>query len=241
MDRRVKISTDPLRCHVAGRSVVKGSDQTDDCAKCVLFLELAIAVEDAQASHRPAQTAPSEVCRCRTLKLPFGNAEKPHFWYNSNYFDLCREMDPLHRMALHNCSECYLVGRASTGDARFAGGATSPSSWSPFTTKHRFRSGHDVVSIDFGLLGNTSVGEKTAPYLCMVDHVSGAMFAVLTSKAASDCVIKGMVASAAKYIILKRDAEPSCKSISGTMQKRADDLAEHFLLEAMAATEWSSA
>ena len=32
--------------------------------------------------------------------------------------------------------------------------------------------GHDIVPFDFGFLGNSTAGEKTAPYLCMVDHVS---------------------------------------------------------------------
>ena len=38
---------------------------------------------------------------------------------------------------------------------------------------------HDIVSFDFG----SAAGEKTAPYLCMVDHVSGAVSAILTGKA----------------------------------------------------------
>ena len=59
----------------------------------------------------------------------------------------------------------------------------------------------------------------------MVDHVSGAVFAVLASKAVSDYVIKAMVASVANWsrtdIVLKSDGEPSCKKNSGTIQKRA--------------------
>ena len=53
-----------------------------------------------------------------------------------------------------------------------------------------------VESSDFGSFGNSRAGEKTAPYLCMVDHVSLARwFAVLSSKAVSDYVIVAMVAS----------------------------------------------
>ena len=42
-------------------------------------------------------------------------------------------------------------------------------------------------------------GEKTAPCLCKVDHDSGAVFAVNTSKAVSDYVIKAIVASVADW------------------------------------------
>ena len=56
----------------------------------------------------------------------------------------------------------------------------------------------------------------------MVDHVSGAVFSVLTNKAVSDYVIKAMVASFANWsgtdIILKSDGEPSCKSIQGRLR-----------------------
>ena len=45
--------------------------------------------------------------------------------------------------------------------------------------------GHDLVSFDFGFVGSSTAGEKTAPYLCIVDHVYGAVFAVLTGKAVS--------------------------------------------------------
>ena len=70
--------------------------------------------------------------------------------------------------------------------------------------------GHDVVSFHFGFVGANSVGEKTAPYLCMVDHVSGAVFAVLTSNAVGAYVIKD--------IILKSDGEPSRKSMARSDQ-----------------------
>ena len=74
--------------------------------------------------------------------------------------------------------------------------------------------GHDIVSFDFGFLGNSTAGEKTAPLLCMVDHVSGTVFPSLTSKAVNDYVIKAMEASVAKWsrtdIILKSDGELSC-------------------------------
>ena len=35
--------------------------------------------------------------------------------------------------------------------------------------------GHDIVSFDFAFLGNSSAGDKTAPDLCIVDHVSVAV------------------------------------------------------------------
>ena len=40
-------------------------------------------------------------------------------------------------------------------------------------TEHAQDKGHDIVSFDFGLFDNNTAGEKTAPYLCMEDHVSG--------------------------------------------------------------------
>ena len=77
--------------------------------------------------------------------------------------------------------------------------------------------GQDIVSFDVGFLGYNSAAEKTAPYLCMVDNVSGAVFAVLTSKAVTENVIKAMVASVANWsrtaVILRSDGEPLCKSI----------------------------
>ena len=98
---------------------------------------------------------------------------------------------------------------------------------------------HDVVSFDFGFLGNSAAGEK-------VDHVSGALFGVLTSKAVSDYVIKAMVASGSNWrrtdIILRGDGEPSCKSIQGRFRNaRSAPMIGTVLLEAMAAMEWSSA
>ena len=57
--------------------------------------------------------------------------------------------------------------------------------------------GPDVISFDFGFIGTSTAGEKTVPYLCVVDHVSGVVFAVLRSRAAGDYVIKAMVASVA--------------------------------------------
>ena len=71
------------------------------------------------------------------------------------------------------------------------------------------------TSFDFG---NTSAVEKTAlcsgsPCLFLVDHVSGAVFAVLTRKAVSDCVVKAMMASVANWsrtdTILKSHGEPA--------------------------------
>ena len=80
--------------------------------------------------------------------------------------------------------------------------------------------GNDIVSFDFGFLGNS--WEKTAPYRCMVDHVSGAVFAVLTIKVVTDNMIKAMVASVVNWsrtdIILKSDGEPSCKRIQGRLR-----------------------
>ena len=53
----------------------------------------------------------------------------------------------------------------------------------------------------------------------MVDHVSGAVFAFLTSTAVSDYVINAMMASVANWgrtdTVLKSDGEASCKSIQG--------------------------
>ena len=42
------------------------------------------------------------------------------------------------------------------------------------------QNGHDVASFEFRFLGNSTSGEKTVPHLCVVDHVSDAVFAVLT-------------------------------------------------------------
>ena len=61
----------------------------------------------------------------------------------------------------------------------------------------------------------TQQGEKTVPYLCMVDHVFDAVCAVLMSEASSEYVIRAVVASAgtgARRIILKSDGEPHRKS-----------------------------
>ena len=79
----------------------------------------ALAGEDAQASHRPAQKAPSVFCRFRP---PFFASFKAAFWGNENtysshlqaYFNLFRETDP-HQgsFAFHNtrrlggrCNDC---------------------------------------------------------------------------------------------------------------------------------------
>ena len=56
-------------------------------------------------------------------------------------------------------------------------------SWWHRRTEDALEIGHDVVSLEFGFFGNSAAGQTTAPFLCKVDHVSGTVFAVLTSKA----------------------------------------------------------
>ena len=56
---------------------------------------------------------------------------------------------------------------------------------------------HDMASLDFGFLGNSTAWEKTAANLCTMDRVSDAVFAGSICKAIDNYVIKAMVASVA--------------------------------------------
>ena len=89
----------------------------------------------------------------------------------------------------------WRVCRAQRPTFRFGPGAQLP--WHHQQRKIRTGGSGSRVWFDFGFLGTNTPGEETAPYLCMVDHVSGAVFAVLTSKAVSDHVIQAMGASVA--------------------------------------------
>ena len=98
---------------------------------------------------------------------------------------------------------------------------------------HRQRDGSTTYHSTSSSARTLRLVKRVRRYLCMVDHVCGAVFEVLMSKAVNDHLIKVSVASVANWsrtdINLKSDGEPSCKAFRsdfGNARSASDNRAE---------------